>query len=246
MKKKVLIITGGSKGIGRALVKTYLKEGFEVHSISRTFDENVSDSLLFQYPFDLENIPQIANLLTQIIERFNGDEIEKITLINNAATLGRIGTLEKSSTEDLQAAIDINLTAPMVLSASFINQLQDWTCEKSIVNLSSGAAQKPYHGWVPYCTTKAAIEMLTRGIAREQGFQIHPIKSIAIIPGVVETGMQEEVRKASKENFNAIERFIELKEKGMLSNPDDIARKIFEVDHNAAIANGEIVNVREN
>ncbi len=246
MNKNVLIITGGSKGIGNALVKTYLKNDFDVHSIARTRDENLTHDALFQYPYDLENIPQLQNLMSKIIERYEGREIEKITLINNAATLGKIGPIETISTSNLQETVELNVTVPMILCGQLIVHCQDWSGVKTVINISSGAAQKPYHGWVPYCTTKAAIEMLTKGVAKEQIDKEFPVRSIGIVPGVVETGMQEEIRKVSEQDFKSVQRFIDLKEKGMLSDPQVIAEKILSVDFDMNVENGSIVSVREN
>ncbi len=246
MKKKILIITGGTKGLGNGLLKVYKSRGFEIHSLARTIDASLDNEGVFQYPFDLENIPQIQNLLDSIFERYLTTTIEKITLINNAGILGEIGPLETVSSTNIQTVIDVNLTAPMVLTSKFISLTQDIEAEKTIINISSGAARRPYHGWVPYCTTKAAIEMLTRGVAKEQEGKEFPICSIAIVPGVVETGMQEEIRKVSKDRFPSVSRFIELKEKGQLSDPMDIASKIYEVDVDSGKQNGDIISVREN
>jgi len=246
MMDKVLIITGGSRGIGEALVKEYQKNGYKVLSLSRTVHEKFVPLHISQIRIDLRNLHDVEGAVDYIFKDLDTRSVKKITLINNAGTLGVIGPIEKSFSADIQSVIDVNLGAPAVLSAAFIRKTKKLDCDKRIINISSGASTKPYFGWSLYCATKAGLEMLTKSIANEQADVENGVKCIAVIPGVVDTEMQDLIRETDESDFKAVQRFIDLKNNQQLSDPAEVAKRIFKVDQNTSIGNGEIVSVREN
>jgi len=239
--RKILIITGGSKGIGKGIIEAYLNKGFQVFSISRT--RNDEFAAVTQIEFDLSKTDGIKGLLTGIFENFKSAEIEKITLINNAGTLGQIGKIEDIS--DIEKTVQLNTVAPLILTSTFISLTKNWTCEKKIINISSGAAQKPYHGWSIYCATKAAIDMMTKTVAVEQDSVENGVKIIAIYPGVVDTEMQAQIRQSDKESFANIDRFLELKATNSLADATTVGRQIFAIDQDNAVENGALIRVEE-
>ncbi len=243
---KIAIITGGSKGIGEALVNVYGKNGYKVYSLSRTLDRGNAETNIYEVRVDLNDANATSGTLDFIFKDIGDIDIGKIVLINNAGTLGNIGPLEKSNLSQIQSVINVNFTAAAILCAKFIEKAQKLNAEKSIVNISSGAATRAYFGWSLYCSTKAAIEMLTQCIAKEQNEKTNGVKCIAIIPGVVDTAMQTEVRQSSPEDFTSHQRFMDLKENNLLSDPATVAVKIFAADQDQTIHSGEIVSVREN
>src|SRR5690606_34498338 len=141
---------------------------------------------------DLTCTEQIEPELLKIFDLLNKEKITKITLINNAGTLGQIGPLETLETTAIAQAIKLNVTAPLICSAMFVRYTNDWHAQKSIINITSGAALKPYFGWSAYCSSKAAINMFTQVLAAEQQEVKNGIKILAVAPGVVDTDMQSE------------------------------------------------------
>ena len=193
--KKVLIITGGSKGIGNGIISAYLANGYHIISISRTMNEKLSGKGVIQIALDLTETNKITEQFQEIFELLTAAEIAKITLINNAGSLGQIGPLETLETARILEAVNLNTITPMLTSAAFVNLTKDWKAKKTIINISSGAAQKPYFGWSVYCSTKAGLDMLTKTLAIEQLEVENGVKVLAVAPGVVDTDMQVEIRK---------------------------------------------------
>jgi len=244
--ENILIVTGGSRGIGRGIIDAYLSDGFSVFSISRTINVELSEKGVTQINLDLTSTDQIEVSLLQIFSLFNKEKLTKITLINNAGTLGKIGPLEKLDAKTITQTIQLNTIVPLILSSVFINYFKDWKASKSIINITSGAALKPYFGWSIYCSSKAAINMMTQNIAVEQLGVEHPVKALGIAPGVVDTDMQTEIRRSDKSDFKDIERFIALKNEGGLSNAAIVGQRIFEMDHDHKLQSGAILRVEDN
>lgn len=237
----VLIITGGNKGIGKGITQAYLDKGYQIFSISRTLSEDFPT--VNQILFDLSKTNEIKQLLTEIFQEIDEEKVEKITLINNAGTLGQIGRLENIS--DIEATVKLNTIAPLLLISVFIALTKTWNCAKHIINISSGAAYKPYYGWTVYCATKAAIDMMTKTIALEQEALTNGAHIIAIYPGVVDTEMQTQIRKSDKQDFAAIDRFLELKATNALASPITVGQQIFAIDHDQTITKGTLIRVDE-
>lgn len=238
---KILIITGGSKGIGKGIIDAYQNEGFQIFSISRT--KNQDFEAVKQIEFDLSRADGIAGLLTKIFDELNPEEVEKITLINNAGTLGKIGRVEDIT--DIEKTVSLNTIAPLILTSTFISLTKNWECKKQVISISSGAAQKPYYGWTVYCATKAAIDMMTKTIALEQEAIENGVKIIAIYPGVVDTEMQAQIRTSDKQSFASIDRFLELKATNSLANATTVGKQIFAIAHDEKIENGALIRVEE-
>lgn len=236
--RKILIITGGSKGIGKGIIDAYLAYNYHIFSIARSVNNELTE--VNQIIFDLSKTDGIRNLISELISKINSNEVEQITLINNAGTLGNIGRIEDIA--DIATTVAINTVAPLLLASSFIALTKNWKAKKHIINISSGAAHKPYYGWTVYCATKAAIDMMTKTIALEQEAVENGVKIIAVYPGVVDTEMQAKIRKSDKDSFASIDRFLDLKANNALANATTVGRQLFEID-NSDIANGSLISV---
>ena len=248
--KKFVIITGGSKGIGLALLQAYQKNGYGVISISRTTPKTTKLSLpnhktpRTHYTCDLSNIISLENTFTEIFSQLNPKEISNLTLFNNAGDLGTINTLENIAPSDISQTLQLNLMAPMVLSGMFVKLSEKWHCKKQIINISSGAAVHPYESWSVYCTSKAGLDMMTKVLAKEQSELKNGVKVTAIYPGVVATNMQTKIRNTPSKNFKDVQRFIDLHETGNLSSPKAVAEKIYQIDALEKLQNGDIIDLR--
>ncbi|WP_134385255.1 SDR family NAD(P)-dependent oxidoreductase [Flavobacterium psychrophilum] len=240
--KKILIITGGNKGIGSGIVWAYKNNDYQIISIARTLNLSLEYKEVRQIILDLSKTEDLENTFSQILNTIDENTIKRIIFINNAGTLGKIGRLENNSSSDIQNAIQVNTITPFLLTSIFLKETQNWNCSKKIINISSGAAVKPYYGWSLYCASKAAIDMMTKAVAVEQETIKNRTKIIAIYPGVVDTDMQFQIRKSSLENFIDIQRFIDLKESNSLINIETIGQEIFKIDALENYPNGAILN----
>jgi benzil reductase ((S)-benzoin forming) len=236
----VLIITGGSNGIGKAIAQKYFSKNYIVFSISRSKTSAVDYQ---QIQADLRNTENAITALNSIF--LNLKSISSITLINNAGSLGDINILGNLNSEKIQQTIQLNTTTPLVLTNEFIRLTKSLTCKKQIINISSGAAMNPYSGWSVYCTSKAAIDMTTKTTALEQSEIENGVKCVAIYPGVVDTNMQTTIRETTESEFKNVQRFKELKENNELYTTEFVAERIYQIDTKNQLKNGDIIDIRK-
>ena len=241
--EKIVIITGGSKGIGLGLAKQYHKNGYRIISIARS---KVKKSYaLEQYECDLSKSETIEDTLTEIFSHLDKNNMSILTLINNAGNLGTVNTVENIDPADINYTININLTAPLILSSLFIKLSKYWDCKKQIFNISSGAAINPYESWAMYCSSKAGLDMITKVISKEQKEIKNGVSIVSIYPGIVDTDMQAKARNTPKENFKSVQRFIDFYKNGDLLTPKQVAEKIYFLDVSDELKNGRILDLRD-
>lgn len=238
----LFIITGASKGIGKALVRQLLLENHNrIIGIARTLSE-------FSHPnyrhiaFDLTDLEGLQNRLDEI---FPEGDFKRVVLINNAGWIGEIAHLGKLSSRSISKIFEVNIIAPFLLMNAFVKKyssLKD--AKKVVVNISSGAATKAIDGWSGYSASKAALNMLTQTAQNESDIDQNGIRFFAVAPGVVDTEMQQEIRRASLDNFSSLSKFIGLKENRKLMNPEFVAEKIIYLIENEEKFEGVILDVR--
>ncbi len=96
--------------------------------------------------------------MNTLLSSLKPEAIHEICLINNAATIGKITRIENITSVEIEKTIRLNTIVPLQCISEFIKTTQKWKCNKSIINISSGAAVKPYYGWAMYCASKAALD----------------------------------------------------------------------------------------
>lgn len=237
----VLIITGGSSGIGKAIAQKYASKNFTVISISRSIAKNADYK---QIQADLSNTSSAIRAFQKASDLLVLENLTSITLLNNAGSLGEIQTLGNLDSEKIEDIIQLNTTTPLILSNEFSRFTKHLTCKKQIISISSGAAVNAYAGWTLYCTSKAALEMMTKTLATEQNNSRNGIKAIAIKPGVVDTNMQTHIRNTPVSAFKHVQKFKDLKQNNALYSATFVASKIYEIDCSNKLQNGEIIDLR--
>jgi benzil reductase ((S)-benzoin forming) len=229
MSKHVYIITGASSGLGAALSRLLLSKETLVLGISRTVNKEIqqlAQDLNANYAFipaDLTQVEHIEATLREIIESMDSSNVETITLINNAATVTPIKPIEACSPEEIVSSIQLNLTAPILLTSSFMKETANWAAKRSIVNISSGSGQYPASSMSVYCSSKAALNMFTKCVAMEQNKEGNPVHILTIDPGMMNTGMQQIARES---DFELSAYFRKQNEEGHLAEPETVARNI--------------------
>lgn len=218
---KVFYITGTSSGLGFALAEELLKDE-ENHVVGIARNCEIAHPNYVHKKVDLTD--SVATDKVRFGDHFKAD---KVYLINNAGTLGEIGYHGQLDGLEMADAYQLNLVAPAILINNFLKAYSDQAAEKIILNISSGASVAPYPGWGMYCATKAGLNMLTEVVKEEA--EINGIKEFsiqAIAPGIVESPMQEKIRSTSKDKFDMVDRFIEMKESGLLQTPEETAKML--------------------
>lgn len=215
-------ITGTSSGIGKALVQELLKyPQQQIFGLSRS--NSLNDEAFTHTVIDLSNPKDL-----EIVDFHKFNDARKIVLVNNAGTLGEVRYVGQQSNQNIQDVLQVNFTSTAILMNKFIAAYQDYPCDKMIVNISSGAATSAYDGWSNYCSAKAALNMYTMVIDKEQQERKFPVKAYAIAPGVVDTLMQDLIREASATQFSQIEKFKNLKTNDQLYQAHDVAKRLVE------------------
>jgi benzil reductase ((S)-benzoin forming) len=239
---RIAIITGTSKGIGQAIQNIFVSNRVRVISINRNAIEQDHLNHLMNFPFDLSQISDIAELATKISKYLYKQHFHELWIINNAATIGNIKKMDENEIETMEETIQVNLISPMALTSHLLKDLKPVINKIRVLNISSGAAFQPIHGLGAYCISKAGLEMFSKIIALEHAD--HPsFKSITLGPGVVDTNMQVNIRNSNKSDFERIDQFRDFKEKGLLASTDQIAGKILKMMDNDTYESGSFYDI---
>ena len=216
-------ITGSSNGLGQAITELLLEEpDVGVTGISRT---NSTEHPRFTHiPFDLDNVDNLAGIVDGLFQ--DNSDFEEVVLINNAGYLGDIQYMGDLNHQEFIKVININVTALAILMNAFIRNFRDSKGKKVIINIGSGAGRHPYDGWSAYCTSKAAVDMISEVAAMENSIRDNNFRIVSLAPGPVDTGMQDIVRSTPVQNFSQINKFIDLKESGELPSVRETGKKI--------------------
>ena len=241
---KILIITGGNKGLGAGIVKKYHAEGYAIFSISRERNRSLDYQNIQQLECDLSDTETIEPLLQLIVSSIDHQSLARIVLINNAGTLGDVSKVEDIKSRDIERTIKVNYIAPTIVISTFLKLVKEWSCIKKIINISSGAAVSSVYGWSIYCSSKAAIDSLTKVVAVEQKTQNNGAFILSIHPGIIDTEMQEKIRSSSPDDFIDVAKFIDYKNSNELKDRNAAGELIFRVDQDENIESGEVVNLR--
>jgi 3-oxoacyl-[acyl-carrier protein] reductase len=213
-----VIVTGGSRGIGLAIVQTLAASDYTVVAIARqetkelaAAKERSPGSICF-VPFDLSQVGKLHELARGVRERFG----PIYGLINNAGlgTEGILATMPESSIEKL---IELNTVAPIILTKYVVRSMMNEGAGR-IVNISSIMASTGYSGLSVYGATKASMIGFTKSLAREVGGLGITVNAVA--PGFLETELTTSMNEAQRKQIarrSALQR---------LANVQDVAEAV--------------------
>ena len=192
MEDKIVILTGGSRGIGHATSKKFWDNGWRVITCSRTpvapqcpWEQNKKD----HFQIDLEDLNSLDNKLNDLKKLLDGRPVK--ALINNAAISPKDENNKRLSFIDTpvelwQKVFNVNFFAPILMSKALIKNLQ--LAKGMVINITSIASDTVHEFAGPaYGTSKAALKSLTREMASD--LSKFGIRVNAIAPGEIETSM---------------------------------------------------------
>ena len=217
---RVVIVTGGSRGLGAGIVRAYLAAGDRVATCARSStpeveqwanDPALADRFLF-VPADLSRSTDADTFVRAVVERWGQVDV----LVNNAG-VARDGILGLARDEDIDTVVDLNIKGTIymtrLVSRRMLARRTGW-----IVNISSIVGMSGYRGLAVYSATKAALDGFTRAMARELGSRGIIVNGVA--PGYLRTEMSHGLDEAQ------LEQIVRRTPAGRLGEPEDIARVV--------------------
>lgn len=185
---KVVLITGGSRGIGKATAETFIADGAKVAILSKDsskLEKTAKEIGAFPVAADIRYSKQVSHAVRKVLTHFGRIDI----LINNAG-VAYSRELIKTSEDEWDEMFGVNVKGMfLVTKATLPSMIKDRS--GVIINVSSGAGKGGIPGLSGYSASKFAVIGLTESLTRE--IDRYGIKVFAICPGAVATEMQEEV-----------------------------------------------------
>ncbi|PHM62429.1 SDR family NAD(P)-dependent oxidoreductase [Xenorhabdus ishibashii] len=234
---KNAIVTGGSKGIGKAIVLSLLARGYRIAFCYRNETPQLTDfiaEIKLIYPdilpikADLAKAEEVNTFINKVINVFG-----RIDLLVNNVGITRDGLLATMETKNIELLINNNLLSYILCSREVLKAMIPQR-SGHIINISSISASKPNKGQSIYAATKGGIESLTRALAVE----VAPknIRVNAVAPGIIQTEMTENLLSTYKELVN---NKVILKRVGHVNNITSAIHFLIENNY----ITGEVINV---
>jgi benzil reductase ((S)-benzoin forming) len=220
--KKIIIVTGANRGLGKALVDFALNdEEAIIVSLSRSLHEEHKDicsTKLVLIETDLSEA--FSDTIFEIIDKNISTNVD-LYFFNNASIILPIDKVGNFKELDIETSIKVNVQYPVNLINSFLNKFPK--NKTKFVNISSGAGNNPVPYWSLYGAAKAYMKLFFKVLEQENINNIYT-EFYSIDPGVLDTRMQESIRENTFPNQDY---FRSLKEDNKLIKPEDAAQKIF-------------------
>lgn len=205
-KRRNIVITGVSRGLGRALVGAFANQGHTVVGCARSQD--AISELTRQWPsphqfsvVDVTDDSQVKKWADQVLASGPPPDL----LINNAGLINRNEKLWRLTGVETDRVIDVNIKGVMNVIRHFVPSMVD-RGRGIIVNFSSGWGRSTAPLVAPYCATKWAIEGLTQSLAQELP---GGLAAVPVSPGIINTDMLKSCFGEDSENFSSPELWAE-------------------------------------
>lgn len=239
LKDQIALVTGGSRGIGRGIVKAFAAEGAKVAFVYRGSKEaaeklaaeiTAAGGAVRAIQVDVTNAEEAQKCVDRVVEEWGRIDI----LVNNAGII-RDDLFVRMDPEAWQSVLQTNLGGlfNFCRGVAFLMMKQRYG---RIINVSSLSADRPNPGQTNYAASKGAINSFTRGLAVELASRNVTVNAIA--PGFIETEMTEAVRNKAGD---LIKKMIPMRR---LGQPEDIARlAVFLASSESSYLTGQVITV---
>ncbi len=221
LEGQIAMITGGSRGIGKAVAMTFADAGADVVIASRKKPdlEKVAEEIKAMgrkalcVPTHTKKVDELENLVSTAMNEFGRIDV----LVNNAATNPAMGPIVDTEESVYDHIMDTNLKGYFMMS-KLVGKIMREQKSGNIINVSSAGGVSPAEGLGPYCISKAGINMLTKQMALEMG--PYNVRVNAIAPRIVKTDFS----KALWTNEKLMEREFKLTPLKCVATPEEIAQ----------------------
>jgi NAD(P)-dependent dehydrogenase (short-subunit alcohol dehydrogenase family) len=224
---QVAIVTGGGRGLGRAVAEALAALGASVVIASRNapeLDEVVKEirkagGRALAQTADVSDDRQVQELVLATARWVGPASV----LVNNAGMVEPLAMLARSDPAIWLRNISINVGGTYLPTRAVLPGMLERGFGR-IVNISSGAARRPTPGWTAYSAAKAGVEQMTRSLGLE--LEGSGVTACAYDPGPLDTEMQERIRRVSASEFPRADEYRQMEREGRLRDPKDAARVI--------------------
>ena len=241
----LVIITGASRGLGRALALSLAKTlrtdidmrltaspasiaqlaglSAEIKAIRAGYEHSTVVECLTADLSDVDGLPSFASLL---FSRPKNIDFSQVVFVNNHGSLGDLSPVGTHDAHRMQTAFNVNLTSTCFLSSEAVKFAKSLPTNTTvqIINISSLCALQAFPSWAIYCAGKAARDMYHRTLAEE--LRGTHVKTLNFAPGPLDTDMQKQIREAPEVDEPTRRVFLDLKEQGKLVTPEASAEKL--------------------
>ncbi|MGE7604419.1 glucose-1-dehydrogenase [Peribacillus sp. NPDC097675] len=221
LENKVVVITGASTGLGKAMaerfgkekarvVLNYLKDDSDYQEIIQTIEAAGGKAVAIKG--DVTKEEDVKKLMEYAVEKFGTIDV----MINNAGIENEVPS-EKLTLEDWQKVIDVNLTGMFLASREAISYMLEHNIKGNVINMSSVHDRIPWPHFVHYAASKGGVKMMTETLALEyapKGIRVNNIS-----PGAIDTPINAEKFNDPK----ATQEVIDLIPMGYIGKPEQIA-----------------------
>ncbi len=236
MSEKLALVTGGSRGIGKACALELARAGYDV-VINYAGNEEAANKTVEEikalgveaaaYKFDVSNAEQVNAGIAEIVEKFGRIDV----LVNNAG-ITRDGLFMRMSEENWNAVINTNLSSAFYVSQPVVKVMMKQR-SGAIVNMASVVGVSGNAGQANYSAAKAGLIGLTKTLAKELGSR--GIRVNAVAPGFINTDMTKDLDTSKFLDFIPLKRLGEVEDiaktvKFLAADADYITGQVIEVD----------------
>ena len=235
---RLALVTGGSRGLGRALVTQLQAEGWRVVELSRSAP--TADSVRV----DLAQPRDVVRALDDALARVDPLSVRELLVLHNAGTVQPLGPAAHQPVDALIDTLNVNLVSGIAFLAAAMAYFQPCPGRKVVAHISSGAAVRAHAGLSLYSAAKAGMDQFLRVVAAEQARQPHPFRALSLDPGALDTAMQATLRSAAPDDYPGAAAFAQRQRDRALGRVEDVAAVLLRLLADDTLVNGERHHVR--
>lgn len=220
---RVAVITGASRGLGAGMAADFLSRGMKLALMARGPIPDLPQGEVLKAAFDVRDRAAMADFAKETEQRFGAIDL----WINNAAVLDPVQKARDLTEEELRLSLDINIGGVLWGSQVFARHVESRPGDGVLLNISSGASTRGVAGWAAYCMAKAAVDRLTETLQLEEA--AHGLRCWSVAPGIIDTGMQQQIRDSSPDVFPDVAQFHQYKKMDLFNTEAHVGEQLLRI-----------------